>query len=225
MELADRLAPLLGVMGAVSSIALSASGAANGTFKCGEALSAISVTHPKQVMKCMVTVVIAGVLGLYGITDAVLISSRMGCPTTAWGQCSYKFADGCAHLASGLSVGLACLVAGRAIGHIGVAGIKATVAGHHGRSGPGSDLDVPLLGGGHGDAQPGQSAQQPQQANAQAQEGYGQQHGYAVKPAQQRHYNGTAYVVMVLNLIFAEALGLYGLIVGLCFLGQPGQQK
>ena len=123
-------------------------------------------------MKSIVPVVMAGVLGIYGLIVAVIIGTngaagwlRRGgvvAPLTHLSSASavdptknYTFFDGFAQLASGLSCGLAGLAAGMAIGIVGDAGVRAT-------------------------------AQQPK-----------------------------LFVGMILILIFAEALALYGLIVGI----------
>ncbi|CAG8761696.1 17525_t:CDS:2, partial [Dentiscutata erythropus] len=106
-------------------------GAAYGTAKSGVGLSAMGILRPDLIMKSIVPIVMAGIIGIYGLVVAVLISDGR------------------------LSVGLAGLAAGFAIGVVGDAGVRAT-------------------------------AQQPR-----------------------------LYVGMILILIFAEVLGLYGLIVGL----------
>ena len=58
-------------------------------------------------MKSIVPVVMAGILGIYGLIIAVIISTGIN-PTSK----PYYFFDGYAHLASGLSCGLAGLGAG-----------------------------------------------------------------------------------------------------------------
>ncbi|CAE8593795.1 unnamed protein product, partial [Polarella glacialis] len=100
------------------------------------------------VMRSIIPVVMAGVLGIYGLITAVIINGKIHAPT-------YSAYAGYAHLAAGLTVGLSSLAAGMAIGVVGDAGVRA-------------------------------NAQQPK-----------------------------LFVGMILILIFAEALGLYGLIVGL----------
>ena len=59
-------------------------------------------------MKSIVPVVMAGILGIYGLIIAVIISTGIN-PTSK----PYYFFDGYAHLASGLSCGLAGLGAGK----------------------------------------------------------------------------------------------------------------
>jgi V-type H+-transporting ATPase proteolipid subunit len=131
-------------------------GAAYGTAKSGVGIASMGVMRPELVMKSIVPVIMAGVLGIYGLIIAVIISTGVS-PT------SYKLFDGFAHLASGLSCGLAGLAAGMAIGIVGDAGVRA-------------------------------NAQQPK-----------------------------LFVGVILILIFAEALALYGLIVGIILSSKAGQ--
>jgi V-type H+-transporting ATPase proteolipid subunit len=49
-------------------------GAAYGTAKSGVGLSAVGVLHPDLVLKCIVPVVMAGILGIYGAVVSVLLS-------------------------------------------------------------------------------------------------------------------------------------------------------
>ncbi|MBA0625557.1 hypothetical protein Godav_003339 [Gossypium davidsonii] len=65
-------------------------------------------------------VVMAGVLGIYGLIIAVIISTGIN-PKAK----SYYLFDGYAHLSSGLACGLAGLSAGMAIGIVGDAGVRA----------------------------------------------------------------------------------------------------
>ena len=135
-------------------------GAAYGTAKSGVGVSSMGVMKPDLVMKSIIPVVMAGVLGIYGLIIAVVIGSSIK-PPTSTGAVYTSFA-GFAHLSSGLACGLSGMAAGIAIGIVGDAGVRA-------------------------------SAQQPK-----------------------------LFVGMVLILIFAEALGLYGLIVGLILSSKGG---
>ena len=130
---------------------------AYGTAKSGVGVAAMGVMRPELVMKSIVPVVMAGILGIYGLIIAVIISTGIN-PTSK----PYYFFDGYAHLASGLSCGLAGLGAGMAIGVVGDSGVRA-------------------------------NAQQPK-----------------------------LFVGMILILIFAEALALYGLIVGIILASRAG---
>lgn len=127
-------------------------GAAYGTAKAGVGVANMGVIRPELVMRSIIPIIMAGVLGIYGLIVAVIISSNMKSSSADPGNFQY---DGFAYLAAGLSVGLCALAAGMAIGIVGDAGVRAT-------------------------------AQQPK-----------------------------LFVGMILILIFAEALGLYGLIIAL----------
>jgi len=102
-------------------------------------------------MKSIIPIIMAGVLGIYGLIVAVLLTSSIT------GDAPYAYASysGYSALAAGLCCGMAGLSAGIAIGIVGDAGVRA-------------------------------NARQPK-----------------------------LFVGVILILIFAEALGLYGLIVAL----------
>lgn len=145
-----------GVMGATSAVVFSALGAAYGTAKSGTGIAAMSVMRPDLIMKSIIPVVMAGILAIYGLVVAVLIASNLDDPATS----DYSMFMSFIHLGAGLSVGLAGLASGFAIGIVGDAGVRGT-------------------------------AQQPK-----------------------------LYVGMILILIFAEVLGLYGLIIALILTGR-----
>ncbi|CAG8432911.1 4740_t:CDS:2 [Diversispora eburnea] len=140
-------APVFGALGCASAIVFACFGAAYGTAKAGVGLSAMGVLRPDLVMKAIVPIVMAGIIGIYGLVVSVLISDGL--------KQKMPLYTGFIQLGAGLSVGLAGLAAGFAIGVVGDAGVRAI-------------------------------AQQPR-----------------------------LFVGMILILIFAEVLGLYGLIVGL----------
>jgi len=150
--------PFFSAMGATSAMVFTALGAAYGTAKSGTGISAMAIMKPEMIMKSVVPVVMAGIIAIYGVVVAVLISQEISglsvTPTSATER-RKTIAKGFTHLGSGLSVGLSGLAAGFAIGIVGDAGVRGT-------------------------------AQQPK-----------------------------LYVGMILILIFAEVLGLYGLITAL----------
>jgi V-type H+-transporting ATPase 16kDa proteolipid subunit len=138
-----------GFMGVTAAIVFANLGSAYGTAKAGVGISSMGVMRPDLVMRSIIPVVMAGILGIYGLITAVIINGKLDKPA------SYSQYSGYAHLGAGLTVGLSSLAAGLAIGIVGDAGVRA-------------------------------NAQQPK-----------------------------LFVGMILILIFAEALALYGLIVGL----------
>ncbi|KAI8900113.1 V-ATPase proteolipid subunit C-like domain-containing protein [Globomyces pollinis-pini] len=146
-EACPSYSPFFGAMGCAVAIIFSCFGAAYGTAKSGVGLCAMGVMRPELMLKNVIPVVMAGIIGIYGVVVAVLLSGGLQQEMTLYA--------GFISLAAGLSVGLSGLAAGFAIGVVGDAGVRA-------------------------------SAQQPR-----------------------------LFVGMILILIFAEVLGLYGLIVAL----------
>mmetsp|Transcript_23265 Transcript_23265/g.30378 ORF Transcript_23265/g.30378 Transcript_23265/m.30378 type:complete len:165 (-) Transcript_23265:247-741(-) len=146
-------APFFGYLGVSCALVLANSGAAYGTAKAGMGIGAMGVMHPGLVMRNIIPVVMAGVLGIYGLIVSVIIQGSITAPSDD--VTKYSSYTGFAHMAAGLCCGLSGLAAGMAIGIVGDAGVRAI----------------------------------------------GQQE--------------KLFVGMILILIFAEALGLYGLIVAL----------
>merc|ERR1719197_868566 len=150
-EMCPASAPFFGFMGCAAALVFACLGAAYGTAKSGVGVANMGVMHPDMVMKSIIPIIMAGVLGIYGLIVAVLLGSGIS-GTEAYGYASYS---GYSALAAGLCCGMAGLSAGIAIGIVGDAGVRA-------------------------------NARQPK-----------------------------LFVGVILILIFAEALGLYGLIVAL----------
>merc|ERR1719310_1283823 len=150
-EMCPASAPFFGFMGCAAALVFACLGAAYGTAKSGVGVANMGVLHPDVVMKSIIPVVMAGVLGIYGLIVAVLLGSGIS-GDDAYSYSSYS---GFSALSAGLCCGLAGLAAGIAIGIVGDAGVRA-------------------------------NARQPK-----------------------------LFVGIILILIFAEALGLYGLIVAL----------
>merc|ERR1711903_19619 len=150
-EMCPPSAPFFGFMGCAAALVFACLGAAYGTAKSGVGVANMGVLHSDMVMKSIIPIIMAGVLGIYGLIVAVLLGSGIS-GTEAYGYASYS---GYSALAAGLCCGMAGLSAGIAIGIVGDAGVRA-------------------------------NARQPK-----------------------------LFVGVILILIFAEALGLYGLIVAL----------
>merc|ERR1711979_18298 len=105
-------------MGVTSAIVFANLGAAYGTAKSGVGISSMGVMRPDMVMRSIIPVVMAGVLGIYGLITAVIINGKMEAAT-------YSAYSGYAHLGAGLTVGMSSLAAGLAIGIVGDAGVRA----------------------------------------------------------------------------------------------------
>ena len=113
-----------GYIGAASCIILSNWGAAWGTWKSGIGLCSMGVNHPGGIIKNLVAIIMAGVLGIYGLIVAIIISGGISKP--AYDKNTYSEFTGWAHMAAGLCCGLCNLAAGGATGIAGEYGIKAT---------------------------------------------------------------------------------------------------
>jgi len=143
----SEAAPFFGFAGVSAALVFANLGAAYGTLKSGVGITSMGTINSEAVMKNIIPVVMAGVLGIYGLIIAVILTQQV--------KGAYGAFTGYAHLAAGLSCGLSGMGAGFAIGIVGDAGVRAN----------------------------------------------------GIQPKM--------FVPMVLILIFAEALGLYGLIIGI----------
>ena len=124
-------------------------GAAYGTAKSGVGICAMGIMKPTSIIKGVIPVIMAGILGIYGLIVSVILAQKLT------GNNYIDVKKGYQYLGSGLCCGLTSFAAGIAMGIGGEAGVRAL----------------------------------------------GQQE--------------KIFVGMMLILIFAEALGLYGLIVSL----------
>lgn len=89
-----------------------------GTCKAGVGIGGMGVMRGDLVMRSLIPVVMAGVLGIYGLISSVIIIGKLSKPHAV---SSYT---GFALLAAGLTVGLSSMAAGYAIGIVGDAGVR-----------------------------------------------------------------------------------------------------
>ena len=145
-------ASFFGYIGIASALVFANLGASYGTAKSGVGIASMGVLKPELIFKSIVPIIMAGILGIYGLIVSIILFSKIsGGVNTS----TYTYAMGYQHLSSGLCCGLSSLAAGLAIGIVGDAGVRAN--------------------------------------------------------AQQE----AIFVGMILILIFAEAIGLYGLIIAI----------
>lgn len=152
-DLSGPSAFFFGYLGIAVALVFSNLGTAYGTAKAGVGVMSMGVMNPALVIKSTLPVIMAGILGIYGLIVGVMLNSNINSKVSS--PAGFTYQDGYRVLASGLCCGLSALGAGMAIGIVGDAGVRAV----------------------------------------------GQQE--------------KLYVGMLLILIFAEALALYGLIVSL----------
>jgi len=143
-------------MGVASALVFANLGAAYGTAKAGVGIASLGVIDSSKIFRALIPIIMAGILGIYGIIVAVLLNSAIGNYSTEPGAANQMKGNvGYKILGAGLACGLSSLAAGLAIGVAGDAGVRA----------------------------------------------FAQTDGI--------------FVGMILILIFAEAIGLYGLIVAI----------
>ena len=104
-------------MGVALSLVFANFGAAYGTAKSSIGISNMGVVQPEKIFKALIPIIMAGILGIYGLIVSVLLTSKTKEASTSLQ--GFKF------LASGLCCGLSALASGLAIGIGGEAGVRA----------------------------------------------------------------------------------------------------
>ena len=115
----ERSIPIFyGYMGITCALVFANLGAAYGTAKSGVGICAMGIMKPSSIIKGVIPVIMAGILGIYGLIVSVILNQKMSME-------KYDNKQGFQHLASGLSCGLSSFGAGIAIGIGGDAGVRA----------------------------------------------------------------------------------------------------
>ncbi|KAL2888246.1 hypothetical protein BROUX41_003742 [Berkeleyomyces rouxiae] len=120
-EIAPKFAPFLGMAGIAGAMIFGCIGAAYGTAKSGIGIAGVGTFRPDLIMKCLIPVVMSGIIAVYSLVISVLIAQDLTPPS----QASYSLFTGVMHLACGLSVGLSGVAAGYCIGIVGDTGVRA----------------------------------------------------------------------------------------------------
>ena len=66
----------------MSHISNSGMGAAYGTAKSGVGIAAMAIMKPERIMKSVIPIIMAGIVAIYGVVVAVLISGKIGTATS-----------------------------------------------------------------------------------------------------------------------------------------------
>lgn len=103
-------------------------GGAYGTAKAGQGIMSMGIRSPELLMKNIIPVVMAGVLGIYGMIVAVILNGKISPPGQGTRYATYSQYNAFTHLAAGLCCGLTSLVSGIAIGISADAGTRAVGA-------------------------------------------------------------------------------------------------
>jgi V-type H+-transporting ATPase proteolipid subunit len=120
-ELAPKFAPFIGMAGIAAAMTFGCIGAAYGTAKSGIGIAGVATFRPDLIMKCLIPVVMSGIIAVYSLVVSVLIAEDLSPPTTQ----RYSLFAGFLHLGCGLAVGLTGLAAGYCIGIVGDCGVRA----------------------------------------------------------------------------------------------------
>jgi V-type H+-transporting ATPase proteolipid subunit len=62
-------------MGMVSALVFTAIGSAYGMAKSGVAVTAIGIMHHDKLMKSLIPVIMAGMIGIYGVLIAIVLTT------------------------------------------------------------------------------------------------------------------------------------------------------
>jgi len=117
----ERAIPIFyGYMGITFALVFANLGAAYGTAKSGVGICAMGIMKPSSIIKGVIPVIMAGILGIYGLIVAVILGQKLS------GESVYiDIKKGYQYLGSGLCCGLTSFGAGIAIGIGGEAGVRA----------------------------------------------------------------------------------------------------
>jgi len=117
----ERSIPIFyGYMGITCALVFANLGAAYGTAKSGVGICAMGIMKPSSIIKGVIPVIMAGILGIYGLIVAIILGQKLS------GENVYiDIKKGYQYLGSGLCCGLTSLGAGIAIGIGGEAGVRA----------------------------------------------------------------------------------------------------
>ena len=109
-----------GYIGITFALVLANLGAAYGTAKSGVGICAMGIMKPSSIIKGVIPVIMAGILGIYGLIVAVILGQKL-----AGEEIYIDIKKGYQYLGSGLCCGLTSFGAGIAIGIGGEAGVRA----------------------------------------------------------------------------------------------------
>ena len=107
-------------IGIASALVFANLGASYGTAKAAVGISSLAVIDKSKIFQGLIPIIMAGILGIYGVIIAVIAGSQVkGLGTNMTEAEGYKY------LGAGLACGLSSLAAGLAIGVAGDAGVRA----------------------------------------------------------------------------------------------------
>ena len=110
-------ASIYSYMGIAIALAFTAIGSGYGTAKSSIGLFKVCIDHPEQIYRGLMPVIMAGIVGIYGLVAAIIITPSMNDP--------YSLYNGYSNFAGGICVGLSGLASGVCIGVAGDVAVRA----------------------------------------------------------------------------------------------------
>lgn len=104
-------------MGCAAALVFANLGASYGTAKSAVGIASLSVIDSSKILKSLIPVIMAGILGIYGVIVAAVMQGKAKDAKDA--------KEGYQIFAAGLCCGLSSLASGLAIGVAGDAGVRA----------------------------------------------------------------------------------------------------
>jgi len=120
----DQGAAFFAYMGVAAALVFANLGASYGTAKAGVGIASLGVIDSSKITKSLIPIIMAGILGIYGVIVAVLINSSFTLSKDGTGD-EANYGKGYKIFSGGLCCGLSSLAAGLAIGVAGDAGVRA----------------------------------------------------------------------------------------------------
>lgn len=105
-------------LGVAMAMVLANIGSAYGTARSAMGIGPMAVTRPHLVYKALIPVVMAGILGIYGLIVAVIMITKIKLSGDFGNFQGFKL------LAGGMCCGFSCLASGYAIGIVGEHGVR-----------------------------------------------------------------------------------------------------
>ena len=99
-----------GFMGVACALVFANFGAAYGTAKSGVGIVSMGVLKPDLIIKGIIPIIMAGILGIYGLIVSVIIIQKSIFFLILVNNVNYTLYAGFAHLSAGLCCGLSSLV-------------------------------------------------------------------------------------------------------------------
>ena len=104
--------------GVFAALVLSNAGAAYGTAKSSIGIANLGVANPGKIFRALIPIIMAGILGIYGLIVAVLLQSQAK-------DASENPKKGFTFFAAGITCGMSSLASGFAIGIAGEKLVRA----------------------------------------------------------------------------------------------------